>query len=201
MGIGRGIKPLERAADTAFVRRLRQEEGFGLLELLMAMVMLNVGILAIVGAFNSGALALSRASTRSTASAIAEQQMELFRGMKYVNIVQTQTEWNSAVADSTWTADPVYTSSTAMNGGSPTSPRALVPTVTTCPNTNTNSCDPSFVTSGPDGRSYRVDTYLYYDTPSYGSQIKVITVVVRNASDLSHSLARETSTFDITTGS
>ena len=183
------------------MRRLRSEKGFGLLELLMAITMLNVGILAIVAAFNAGALALNRASKQSTGTAIADTQMELFRGIKYVNIQQTTSDWNSAVADSTWTADPVYTSSTAMNGGSPTSPRALVPTVTTCPNTNTNSCDPSFVTSGPDGRSYRVDTYLYYDTPSYGSQIKVITVVVRNASDLSHSLARETSTFDITTGS
>ena len=40
-----------------------------------------------------------------------------------------------------------------------------------------------------------------YDQPSFGGQIKVITVVVRNASDLSRSLARQTSTFDVTTGS
>jgi type II secretory pathway pseudopilin PulG len=201
-GIGRAIKPLERHADTPSVRRLRSERGFGLLELLMAITMLNVGILAIVAAFNAGALALSRASRQSTATAVADTQMELFRGIKYANIQQTTSEWNSAVADATWTADSVYTSSTAMNSGSPTSPRALVPTVTTCPNSNANSCDPSFTTSGPDGRSYRVDTYLYYDTPtSYGGQVKVVTVVVRNASDLSRSLARETSTFDVTTGS
>ncbi len=168
----------------------------------MAMVILNVGILAIVAAFNSGALALSRASRSSTAAAIGDTQMELFRGLKYNSIQQTTSEWNSAVADSTWTADAAYSSSTTMNNGSPTSPRALVPTVTTCGNTNTNSCDPSFTTSGPDGRSYRVDTYLYYDQPSsYGGQIKVITVVVRSADDLSHSLARQTSTFDIATGS
>jgi hypothetical protein len=73
--------------------------------------------------------------------------------------------------------------------------------VQNCPNTNTNSCNPSFLTTGPDGRSYRVDTYMYYDQPSFGGQIIVITVVVRNPSDLSHSLVRETSTFDATTGS
>jgi hypothetical protein len=172
-----------------------------MLELLMAITMLNVGILAIVAAFNSGALALSRASRASTATALADTQMELFRGIKYSNIVQTASEWSSATADGTWTADSTYTSSTAMNGGSPTSPRALVPTLTTCPNTNANSCDPSFTTNGPDGRSYRIDTYLYYDTPSsYGGQLKVITVVVRASNDTSHSLARETSTFDATTG-
>jgi hypothetical protein len=168
----------------------------------MAMVMLNVGILAIVAAFNSGALALSRASRTSTATAIADTQMELFRGIKYSVIQQTTSEWNSATADSTWTADSVYTSATMMNGGSPASPRALIATATACPNSNANSCDPSFVTTGPDGRSYRVDTYMYYDQPSsFGGQIKVVTVVVRASDDLSHSLARETSTFDITTGS
>jgi type II secretory pathway pseudopilin PulG len=173
-----------------------------MIELLMAITMLNVGILAIVAAFNSGALALSRASRASTATALADTQMELFRGIKYANIQQTTSEWNSAVADSTWTSDSVYTSSTALNNGSPTSPRALVGTVTTCPNTNTNSCDPSFLTNGPDGRSYRIDTYLYYDTPSsYSGQVKVITVVVRNANDLTRSLARTTSTFDAATGS
>ena len=44
--------------------RARDESGFGLLELLMAMVMLNVGILAIVAAFSSGNAALARAIRR-----------------------------------------------------------------------------------------------------------------------------------------
>jgi type II secretory pathway pseudopilin PulG len=184
-------------ADTGLVRRLRSEEGFGLLELVMAMVMLNIGILAIVAAFNSGALALSRASKTSTAAAIGDTQMELFRGLKYANIMQTTSEWNSALADTTWTADTAY----QQNMLSPTSPKALVPTVTSCPNSNTNSCDPSFTTNGPDGRSYRVDTYLYYDQPTGGGQVKVITVVVRDASQTSRSLARQTSTFDVSTGS
>lgn len=178
-------------------RRLRAEDGFGLLELLMAMVMLNVGILSIVAAFNSGALALSRASKASTAVAIGDTQMEQFRGLTYANIVQTSSEWTAAVGDSTWRADSVYQS----NMASPVSPKALVPTVTTCPNTNANSCDPSFTTNGADGRSYRVDTYLYYDQPSGGGQVKVITVVVRDANNTAKSLARQTSTFDVSTGS
>jgi len=42
------------------LRRLRQEAGFGLIELLMAMTILNVGILATVAAFNSGIVTLRR---------------------------------------------------------------------------------------------------------------------------------------------
>ena len=184
-----------------FVRarlRLRSDEGFGLIELVIAMTVLNIGILAIVAAFNSGALALARANRASTATALADTQMELFRGIKYANIQQVTTEWNSAAADSTWTADTVY----QQNMSSPVAPKALVPTVATCPVTNTNACDPSFVTNGPDGRSYRIDTYLYSDTPnSYSGQVKVITIVVRAANDLGHSLARTTSTFDASTAS
>ena len=254
------------------MRRLRQNEGFGLIELLMAMTTLNIGILAIVAAFNSGALALSRASKASTATAIADTQMERFRGLKYGNIVQTTARWNAAVGDSTWTADTAYQS----NMLNPAAPKALVSTQTTCPNTDANdvngvpgSCDPEYTTNGPDGRSYRVDTYLYYDqsatattttsasvtlpattinvasttnfptsgsitlggqTVTYtgitgtsftgcsggsgtiasgstvlggqtGEQIKTVTVVVRDASNLAKSLARETSVFDVATGS
>jgi type II secretory pathway pseudopilin PulG len=174
----------------------REESGFGLLELLMAMVMLNVGILAIVAAFSSGNAALARASRVSTAAALADKQMESYRGLIYDNIVFTTTEWNAAIADSSYTADTVYTS----NMQSPVAPKGLVPTLTNCPTSvPTTSCDPSYTTTGPDHRSYRVDTYLYYDAPGGGAQLKSITVVVRSATDTSRSVARVSSTFDSST--
>ncbi len=169
-----------------------------MLELLMAMVMLNVGILAIVAAFSSGSTALSRANRISTAGTVANKQMEVYRGLKYDNIVFITSEWNSAVADSTYTDDTTY----QQNMLNPVAPKALVPTVTSCPaNVPTNACDPSYTTAGADHRSYRVDTYLYFDTPSYGNQLKTITVVIRNPDDLSRTFARVTSTFDPSTGS
>jgi type II secretory pathway pseudopilin PulG len=176
--------------------RLREESGFGLIELLMAMVMLNVGILAVVAAFSSGNAALARASQISTAASLADKQMESYRGLIYDNIVFVTSEWNSAIADSTYTADTAYTS----NMQNPVAPKALVATVTNCPtNVPTTSCDPSYTTTGPDHRSYRVDTYLYYDAPGGGAQLKTITVVVRAANNLSKYLTRVTSTFDSST--
>jgi Tfp pilus assembly protein PilV len=197
MAIGMGVEPLKRDADTPYVyARVRDESGFGMLELLMAIVMLNVGVLAIVAAFSSGNAALARASRVSTAGALANKQMEIFRGQDYDNITFTTSEWNAAVADSTYTSDSVYTS----NMQSPTPPKALVATASVCPSgVPTSACDPSFTTAGPDSRSYRVDTYLYYDTPNYGNQLKTITVVVRNADNL-RDYARVTSTFDPATG-
>ena len=93
-----------------------------MLELLMAMVMLNVGILAIVAAFSSGNSALARANRISTAGALANKQMEVYRGIKYDNIVFTTSEWNSAIDDSTYTNDTVY----QQNMANPTAPKALV---------------------------------------------------------------------------
>ena len=169
-----------------------------MLELLMAMVMLNVGILAVVAAFSSGNAALYRASRISTAGALANKQMEAYRGLKYDNIVFVTSEWTSAIANSTYTGDTVY----QANMSNPVAPHALVATVTTCPaNVPASACDPSYTTTGADHRSYRVDTYLYYDTPTSGQQLRAITVVIRNPDDLTRVFARVSSTFDSSTGS
>ena len=168
-----------------------------MLELLMAMVMLNVGILAVVAAFSSGNAALYRASRISTAGALANKQMEAYRGLKYDNIVFVTSEWTSAIADSTYTSDTVY----QTNMSNPVAPHALVATVSTCPaNVPATACDPSYTTTGADHRSYRVDTYLYYDTPTSGQQLRAVTVVIRNPDDLTRVFARVSSTFDSSTG-
>jgi Tfp pilus assembly protein PilV len=178
--------------------RARDESGFGMLELLMAMVMLNVGILAIVGAFSSGNAALARANRISTAGALANKQMEAYRGLKYDNIVFTTADWSATLTDSTYTADTVY----QANMANPSPPKALVGTVTSCPaNVPATACDPSYTTTGADHHSYRVDTYLYFDAPTGGNQLKTITVVVRDPADLNRSFARVSSTFDPSTGS
>jgi len=168
-----------------------------MLELLMAMVMLNVGILAVVAAFSSGNAALYRASRISTAGALANKQMEAYRGLKYDNIVFVTSEWTSAIANSTYTGDTVY----QTNMSNPVAPHALVTTVSTCPaNVPASACDPSYTTTGADHRSYRVDTYLYYDTPTSGEQLRAVTVVIRNPDDLTRVFARVSSTFDSSTG-
>ena len=85
---------------------------------------------------------------------------------------------------------------------SPVAPKALVPTVTTCPaNVPATACDPSYTTTGADHQSYRVDTYLYFDAPSSGNQLRTIVVVIRDPNDLTRTFARISSTFDQSTGS
>ncbi len=62
------------------LRRLaKSEEGFGLVEMLIAMVVMSIGISAIVAGYSSAILAVNRAKSTTTAGALADQQMEIYR--------------------------------------------------------------------------------------------------------------------------
>jgi type II secretory pathway pseudopilin PulG len=173
--------------------RLRSERGFGLIELLMAMVMLNVGILAIVAAFSSGMFALKRASKISTASALADSQMELYRAITYSSIALDGTTLGSV--------DDTYKCDSALGASCPNSTGGEV--TTGCAGSPLpNYCLPSRTVTGADRKSYRVDTYITTTTPTNGRAEKLVTVVVRDAGALSaRPLARQASTFDQSTAS
>jgi type II secretory pathway pseudopilin PulG len=172
--------------------RLRSQAGFGLIELLMAMVILNIGILAIVAAFGSSQVALNRASKISTASALADTQMELYRAVKYDSIALDATALGSV--------DNTYKCDTALGASCPNSTSGEI--TTTCSGSPLpNECNPSRSATGADRKSYRVDTYITTTTPTNGRAEKLVTVVVRDARNLSgRPLARIGSTFDQSTG-
>jgi Tfp pilus assembly protein PilE len=180
------LRRRREAADRGFVltrARVRSEGGFGLIELLMSMTMLNIGILALVAAFQSGALALQRANKLSTAAAIADIQLERFRAVEYAAIAVDATAL--ATADSTYTS---YYSGSQVT--------------TTCTTPLPIECDPSRALTGPDGKRYRIDSYVVYDTPSSGRVLKKVTLVVRDGQNLAGApLATVQSTFDQATGS
>jgi Tfp pilus assembly protein PilV len=171
--------------------RLRSQEGFGLIELLMAMVMLNIGILAVVAAYQTGTFALNRASKISTASALADQQMELFRAITYDAIALDSSSLASV--------DNTYKCDSALGSSCPNSTSGE--TTATCSSPLPNQCTPSRTVTGADRKPYRVDTYITSTTPSNARSLKLVTVVVRDGSKLSaRPLARLSSTFDLSTG-
>ena len=182
--------------------RAQAEDGFGLIELVMAIVVLNIGILAIVASFNSGAVALQRASHISSASALADQQMEGYRALLYSQIGFDTSQMSGL--DNTYKCDSVLGTScpnTVTNCATSTCADGTTPTLT-CG--SANQCLPSRTATGstsPDGYSYRIDSYILFATQSSGRQLKQITVVVRDGNTPSKTLARLTSTFDKTVSS
>ncbi len=169
------------------IARLRNEEGFGLLELLISLVMLNVGILALVAAFNGGSLAIQRASRTGTATVLADKQLELYRAVLYTNIALDTANVTTASANSAYAGDTAYsgTQVSKVCAGSPGSVAA--------------QCKPMQTITGPDKFTYRVDTYIRYVTPTNSRQLKKVTVVTRNAT-ATKVLARVSSYFDQSTG-
>jgi type II secretory pathway pseudopilin PulG len=80
------IDPGARQLRSTLRPRLHSSTGFGLVELLIALLVLNIGIFAVVAAFNAGALAIRRASHVSAAAAVADKQLEAFRDAAYAGI-------------------------------------------------------------------------------------------------------------------
>jgi Tfp pilus assembly protein PilV len=79
--------------------RARDEAGFGLVELLIAMTVMVVGITAIVAAMSSGIVAVKRAADESTAAAVADKQMEGHRKVRFAAITPTCPATSPASAD------------------------------------------------------------------------------------------------------
>ena len=155
--------------------RLRNQQGFALIEMLVAIVLINIGVLAILLALNSGMVTLRRSAETSTASAIADQQLERFRARAFSAIYLDSTLL--AATDSTYRADSAYSATQVTGTCSP-----LVA-----------ACTPSQSVTGPDGRTYRVDTFVVSVVPAGGAAVKQITIVVRKPGNPA-TLARVVST-------
>src|SRR5690348_6030855 len=105
----------------------------------MAIVMLNIGILAIVPAFNSGIVTLKRSSMTATASVLADQQMELYRAVTWDQLALDTTALGTV--DNTYKCDSVLGASC---------PNATTSEVTASCSSLTNQCNPSRALVGPD---------------------------------------------------
>jgi prepilin-type N-terminal cleavage/methylation domain-containing protein len=96
------VSPFRRLS----VARARDERGFGMIELVAAMSILVIGLLAVFTMFQSGIIAIQRAGWQTTAAVLADSQMESFRAIKYESIGLA----NAAVdaADAVYKGDDAY---------------------------------------------------------------------------------------------
>jgi Tfp pilus assembly protein PilV len=165
-------------------KRLRADQGFGLIELLIAMLILNIGILAIVASFNAGIITLNRASRITTAAVLGDQQMELYRAIPYDSI---------RLASATIPATAPYTTDAAYNVTQVTTPACAGPAYP-------DECNADRQATGADGKLYRVHTYIVQTTPTGGRPVKLVTVVVRDEANQTRVFVRQASSFDQSTG-
>jgi Tfp pilus assembly protein PilV len=119
---------LRRGSLSGLAARMRTEDGIGLIELLIALLVLNVGIFATLGAFTSAASTLKRSSRISTAAAIADQEIEALHNKRYSQIVNVApTTWPSAqTPDGGVYTYQVVVSAGQVTGGSANNEQATV---------------------------------------------------------------------------
>jgi len=109
-----------------FAARLREDRGVGLIELLIALLVLNIGIFATFAAFTSGAVALRHASHVSTATALADKTMEALHDSSY-NAIASSAATNTPGADGrTYTLQVDVTEQSESTGGSGKVKKAVV---------------------------------------------------------------------------
>jgi prepilin-type N-terminal cleavage/methylation domain-containing protein len=166
--------------------RHREEAGFGLIEVLISMTVLAIGIMALFAMFASGIRQISRASTVTTASALADREMESFVAMRYDSIGLPESLVTTA--PSPYSTDSAYAASPSSRVG-----------LTACGTAPCTTKVPVQSLTGADGRTYRVDTYATWHSVTGGRSVKRVTIVVRS-SDLTRVWSRTTSTFDQSSG-
>jgi Tfp pilus assembly protein PilV len=177
------VTPGTPSTDT----RWNNEQGFGLVELLAAMMVLMIGILALFAMFESGIRVLKRASTVTTAGALADREMENFRAIRYDSIGLPDSLVLAAATP--YSSDPAYQATAAnrvaMNacGTAPCTTKVPVQSLT-----------------GADGKSYRVDTYVTWQIVAAGRAVKLVTIVIRDGAVPTKVWARTASSFDASTG-
>jgi type II secretory pathway pseudopilin PulG len=184
------------------LRRLRRraagENGFGLVELLIAMTMLSIAIGALLAVFTSSAVSLRRAGEKGTALTLADTQMEKYRTRTFTavridgTLIPTSGTYVTANASDS-TIPPSTNQAVAGQNGDEDCPTTDEPP----------ACLPVRNVTGPDGHAYRIETYVNYvnndstlsiRTPASDLPLKLVTVVVRDASTDSI-MARESSAF------
>ena len=183
-----------------FTAAARHEAGFGMVELLCAMGILSVGILAVFALFQAGVVNVKRASTITTAAALADTEMERFRALKYSTLGLAQVDVDPIPTSDPYKNDPAWRAIS-----SPLNQLNSTVVVAKCPATPCTDALPTRTATGADGKSYRVDTYMTWHavqnasgTP--GRNVKLITIVVRDTQTPTRVWARATSSFDESTG-
>lgn len=183
------------------MKRLRPADGFGLVETVIGLTVLNVALLALVAALNSGAVALARAAENGAAGTLADEQLERYRALDFSAIALDAASVSTLdQSNNEYSCDPAL----AVDPAQPCSAgNRKAQTTVTCTAPLPLQCVPSRAVTGADGRPYRVDTYVVEEAPeglANARPVRVVTVVVRDGDALSRTLVRLESSFDQSTG-
>lgn len=158
-------------------RRLGDESGELLLELVLSLIFLTIAVGALMTVFTSSMISLRDAGISGTAQTLIERQMEVYKTLPYTSL-KLSVVTVPATTDMYRTSPPatVGTPFTLVTGGTTAASACSFPT-----DAQAECARQTF--SGPDGRIYQVDSYIVAATPPGGRPGRQVTVTVRQLKD------------------
>ena len=152
--------------------RAHSEDGFLMVELVAAMLILTIALLALIGAYSLGYFSIGSAARTSSVGLIANNQLELYSSLPYSSIGLDATTLASVKS-----SDANYSTDESALPESGTDV-----TITGCG--SSAQCLPVQTVTGADHKSYKVETFIrLLPNPNASTRSeKVATVVIRNAS-------------------
>lgn len=156
--------------------RVREDDGFLMLELLAAVLILSVAIMAIMAGYDSAFVSMHKAARNTAASTLAQNQLELYDaiyagGYGYASVGLDTTTFSSVTAsNATYTSDEAGLSDAANAN----------PYTFACG--SASQCLPVQTLTGSDGRSYTLETFIRdVSGVSYsGRTERVVTIIARD---------------------
>jgi Tfp pilus assembly protein PilE len=167
----------------------REENGFMMVELLVASFVLATALLALMAGYDSAFLSLHKAAGRTAAANLANNQLELYSALSYTAIgLDTTTLSSVKASNATYVSDDSSLDDAA---------NATDHTIASCG--TASQCLPVQSLVGSDGKTYTVETFVR-DLLSVSYNLRSereVTVLVRDPNSTgSPELARMSAAFD-----
>jgi Tfp pilus assembly protein PilV len=150
----------------------RSESGFLTIELMAAVLIITVSLLALMAAYDQSFFSIHSPAKTSAAGQLAENQLELYASLPYSSIgLDSTTLTTSKSTDVNYSSDESALPGTGSDV-----------TITGCG--SSAQCSPVQTLTGSDGKSYKLETFIRALTNNSASTWteKVVTVVVRDLS-------------------
>lgn len=184
--------------------RLAAEDGFGLIELMAALVVLTIALLALAAGYDEAFVSLHQASQKTVAADLADRQIELYRALPYDSVGLDPTATSAAASDTLYAGDAILAGdwvTDPVTGVQTQQPSGTVNDVTFAACGSTANCLPIQTVTGSDKRSYRIETFVRDRLNNTGTRWyeRVVTVIVQDASVAADpEILRMTTAFDRT---
>jgi Tfp pilus assembly protein PilE len=155
--------------------RLKDESGFSIVELVVAIMVITIALLAIAAAFETGVISIRAAAGRTVAAKLANAQVERYAALGFTSIGLDATTYTSTKTSGNQSYSSAYVSDeAALNAVA----SGTAVTISGCG--SAAQCLPVQTVTGTDQKSYKLETFIR-DVVSFGTWTeRFVTVIVRN---------------------